>query len=546
MAKHRPTEYGFTFTGDPARALIARQTGKSLLRLLMQSANWQNLKQHTQRRQLDGVVYTVTKNFNLWHLHIDVPSGETIPVVFGYHGFWYVDSSQDVLLEFDQETRTWELYTPADSYGSGRYVTPFIVGTPAVIDSDCVGTQTTRVTRSTRAWSPANFIRAAWVHRDRVYVSGSAGGQPTAVYSRPHIVEGYLDNDAYDAVTAPDGWRFEASEGDENLDIYEGFTGNNAARVIRFDDGLVKHSGPATLVLPKEEISLGDLFDPILTTHTESLVTSDSTTGGSYVKNGTWSGGTDGPRTGDVRWISLPSREVLITMSYSGSVSAAYTITKIPRDPFTSGSDDTHTGNLRQEFNHTTTIAGLTFTLSDMLVTDTGINVCDPDTGNDYTALFEAVGTYGAVTIVTDAGACIYLKVEIDYAETQDGIIKEDYTAQVQVFDLDTEEILFDSGAYSLEYPFPEISDYFVDPFPTIAGSARVKVSGDTVQGWERPKPCTKVPFNNPCCLTEAQWDESSSYLSGVYATNALTRGFVSAVQANGGVRPLNTGRFLS
>lgn len=93
MAKHRPTEYGFTFTGDPARALIARQTGKSLLRLLMQSASWQNLKQHTQRRQLDGVVYTVTKNFNLWHLHIDVPYQNCVGVMEAVYDYFNADVS---------------------------------------------------------------------------------------------------------------------------------------------------------------------------------------------------------------------------------------------------------------------------------------------------------------------------------------------------------------------------------------------------------------------------------------------------------------------
>lgn len=80
MSKHRPTEYRFTFTGNKDRAAAARGIGKTLLRILQNKAAFADNQIRTLTHKLGDVTFTVTKHFNLYHLHIDVPEGgEKVP-----------------------------------------------------------------------------------------------------------------------------------------------------------------------------------------------------------------------------------------------------------------------------------------------------------------------------------------------------------------------------------------------------------------------------------------------------------------------------------
>lgn len=104
MAKHRPTEYRFTFSGDLDKAAEARHTGRSLLRMLMRAADFQGNKQRVWKKTIDGVTYTAKKRFNLWHLHIDAPGVNCAPLILAFI---------DLMVDDPIEYFTWNPRTPA-------------------------------------------------------------------------------------------------------------------------------------------------------------------------------------------------------------------------------------------------------------------------------------------------------------------------------------------------------------------------------------------------------------------------------------------------
>ncbi len=87
MAKHRPTEYRYSYTGDPSVAALYVHKGKSMLRILQQKAAFQNNNTRTMRKRFGDVIITVSKNFNLYTLHIDAVPLEIEILACAYRGF---------------------------------------------------------------------------------------------------------------------------------------------------------------------------------------------------------------------------------------------------------------------------------------------------------------------------------------------------------------------------------------------------------------------------------------------------------------------------
>lgn len=86
MATHRPTEYRYTYEGDPTVAAAYLPQGKTLLRLLQQKAGFNDLSTKKIIRRFGDVVVTATKHFNLYHLHI-VATTTAVQIYCRYRGF---------------------------------------------------------------------------------------------------------------------------------------------------------------------------------------------------------------------------------------------------------------------------------------------------------------------------------------------------------------------------------------------------------------------------------------------------------------------------
>ena len=73
MAKHRPTEYRYTYTGDPAVAASLVHKGKHLMRILQEKMSFQGNKVRSMSKRYTNGTVTVHAHHGQWNLHIDAP-----------------------------------------------------------------------------------------------------------------------------------------------------------------------------------------------------------------------------------------------------------------------------------------------------------------------------------------------------------------------------------------------------------------------------------------------------------------------------------------
>ena len=73
MAKHRPTEYRYTYTGDPAVAASLVHKGKHLMRILQEKMSFQGNKVRSMSKRYANGTVTVHAHHGQWNMHIDAP-----------------------------------------------------------------------------------------------------------------------------------------------------------------------------------------------------------------------------------------------------------------------------------------------------------------------------------------------------------------------------------------------------------------------------------------------------------------------------------------
>jgi len=214
MAKHRPTEYRFTYTGDQVKAMEARQLGKLFLRQIMEKSRFADNQIRTIRNTINGITYTVTKRFNQYSLHIDAPIGGEEVVILD-QGFLYaaLGGAQDPEI-LAKTAGAWTHLTTADDY-AGRFSNPAdhtysAIGGYTVHDALTLGlglkAQGYKLA-STPSTNWGSSLKATIRNNQFLTVLGKDSSGDWAVISREFTPGVNVGGDWYDPVTAPGGWK---------------------------------------------------------------------------------------------------------------------------------------------------------------------------------------------------------------------------------------------------------------------------------------------------------------------------------------------------